>query len=209
MTKLHREDMKSANQTRAAWLFSVRQVTIRWLFFTISLGILVADGDRVLAQNTEVQLLKVAETATHVEYKISNPQLQILPPFELPVAVLQGSADIQILSQQVRSIPTPIDSIQAKAWALKSIQVPVVETVFVGSFRGQDIASVVLHVARFSPNQPNVPNQANQRNAANTSSWGAASSEITRELHIRVGKTAISPDIDHWEGQQLDKRPQS
>lgn len=209
MTKLHREDMKSANQTRAAWLFSVRQVTIRWLFFTISLGILVADGDRVLAQNTEVQLLKVAETATHVEYKISNPQLQILPPFELPVAVLQGSADIQILSQQVRSIPTPIDSIQAKAWALKSIQVPVVETGFVGSFRGQDIASVVLHVARFSPNQPNVPNQANQRNAANTSSWGAASSEITRELHIRVGKTAISPDIDHWEGQQLDKRPQS
>ena len=209
MTKLHREDMKSANQTRAAWLFSVRQVTIRWLFFTISLGILVADGDRVLAQNTEVQLLKVAETATHIEYKISNPQLQILPPFELPVAVLQGSADIQILSQQVRSIPTPIDSIQAKAWALKSIQVPVVETGFVGSFRGQDIASVVLHVARFSPNQPNVPNQANQRNAANTSSWGAASSEITRELHIRVGKTAISPDIDHWEGQQLDKRPQS
>lgn len=209
MTKQHREDMKSANQTRAAWLFSARQIALRWLFFTVSLGILVTDGNRVCAQNTGVQLLKVAETATHIEYKLSNPQLQILPPFELPVAVLQGSADIQILSQQVRSIPTPIDSIQAKAWALKSIQVPVVETGFVGSFRGQDIASVVLHVARFSPNQPNVPNQANQRNAANTSSWGAASSKITRELHIRVGKTAISPDIDQWNGQQLDRWPQS
>ena len=148
--------------------------SLGWLYFTVSLGILVADENRVWAQNTGVQLLKVAETATHIEYKLSNPQLQILPPFELPVAVLQGSADIQILSQQVRSIPTPIDSIQAKAWALKSTQVPVVETGFVGSFRGQDIASVVLHVARFSPNQ------VNQRNAANTSSWGAASSEITR-----------------------------
>ena len=203
MPKQHREDIKSANQTRAAWLLSVRQIAIGWLYFTVILGILVADGNRVWAQNAGVQLLKVAETATHIEYKFSNPQLQILPPFELPVAVLQGSADIQILSQQVRSIPTPIDSIQAKAWALKSTQVPVVETGFVGSFRGQDIASVVLHVARFSPNQ------ANQRNAANTSSWGAASSEITRELHIRVGKTGISPDIDQWDGQQLDRRPQS
>lgn len=200
MPKQHREDTKSANQIRAAWLFSVRQIALRWLCFAISLGVLVADGDGVWAQNTGVQLLKVAETATHIEYKLSNPQLQILPPFELPVAVRQGSADIQILSQQVRSIPTPIDSIQAKAWALKSTLVPVIETGFVGLFRGQDIASVVVHMARFSPNE---------RNAAKTSSWGGASTKITRELHIRVGKTAMSPDIDQWDGPQLDRRPQS
>ena len=107
MPKQHREDIKSANHTRATWLLSVRQIALGWLYFTVSLSILVADENRVWAQNTGVQLLKVAETATHIEYKLSNPQLQILPPFELPVAVLQGSADIQILSQQVRSIPTP------------------------------------------------------------------------------------------------------
>ena len=121
----------------------------------------------------------------------------------------------------MRSISTPIDSVQAKAWALKSTQVPVVETGFIGSFRGQDIASVVLHVARFSPNMPEVrgqssvtyppgqqkmQNEANQRNTANTLARGAASTEITRELHIRVGKTEMSPDIERWDGPAVGSK---
>jgi hypothetical protein len=152
MPKQHREDRKSGNQTRAAWLLPVKKGVMGWLCLAVSVVILGAAGGKVWAQNTSVQLVKVAETATHIEYRISNPGLEILPPFELPVAVSQGRADIQILQQQVRTIPTPIDSVQAKAWALKSTQVPVVETGFVGSFRGQDIASVVLHMARFSQN---------------------------------------------------------
>ena len=209
MPKQHREDTKSANQTRAAWLLSVRQIGLGWLCFVLSLCVLVVDGDPVWAQNTGVQLLKVAETATHIEYKLLNPRLQIIPPFELPVAVRQGRADIQILSQQVRSISTPIDSVQAKAWALKSTQVPVVETGFIGSFRGQDIASVVLHVARFSPNSSNSANSSTTARGSDALNRGAASTEITRELHIRVGKTEMSPDIERWDGPQLDRRPQS
>ena len=214
MPKQHREDTKSANQTRAAWLLSVRQIRLGWLCFVLILGVLVADGDRVWAQNTGVQLLKVAETATHIEYRISNPGLEILPPFELPVAVGQGRADIQILSQQVRSISTPIDSVQAKAWALKSTQVPVVETGFIGSFRGQDIASVVLHMARFSPNSSNSANSSSSAISSSSArssdalARGATQTEVTRELHIRVGKTAMSPDIDRWDRPQRARRPQ-
>lgn len=228
MPKQHREDRKSGNQTRAAWLLPVKKGVTGWLCLAVSVVILGAAGGKVWAQNTSVQLVKVAETATHIEYRISNPGLEILPPFELPVAVSQGRADIQILQQQVRTIPTPIDSVQAKAWALKSTQVPVVETGFVGSFRGQDIASVVLHMARFSPNSPNPANSANPQNSPNSArgsdanqsnssntdrasdalARGATQTEVTRELHIRVGKTAMSPDIDRWDRPQRAQQTQ-
>ena len=211
MPKHHREDRKSGNQTRAAWLLPVKKGVMGWLCLAVSMMILGAAGEQVWAQNTSVQLVKVAETATHIEYRISNPGLEILPPFELPAAVSQGRADIQILQQQVRSISTPIDSVQAKAWALKSTQVPVVETGFIGSFRGQDIASVVLHMARFSPNSSNPPNPPNSSNTARGSdalTRGATQTEVTRELHIRVGKTAMSPDIDRWGRPQRAQQPQ-
>ena len=213
MPKQHREDRKSGNRTHAAWLLPVKKGVMGLLCLAVSVVILGAAGGKVWAQNTSVQLVKVAETATHIEYRISNPRLEILPPFELPVAVSQGRADIQILQQQVRSIPTSIDSVQAKAWALKSTQVPVVDIGFVGSFRGQEIASVVLHMARFSPNSPNKSNQPNSSNTSNSSisadalSRGVTQTEVTRELHIRVGKTAMSPDIDRWDRPQQAQQP--
>ena len=113
MPKQHREDGKSGNQTRAAWLLPVKKGVTGWLCLAVSVVILGAAGGKVWAQNTSVQLVKVAETATHIEYRISNPGLEILPPFELPVAVSQGRADIQFLQQQVRTIFTPIASVQA------------------------------------------------------------------------------------------------
>lgn len=122
---------------------------------------------------SEVQLVKIAEDATHIEYRIDNPDLQIMPPFELPAKAIGARADVQILQQRVIPVPTPVDSVQAKAWALKDANTPVVEQGFIGNFRGTPMASMVLHVARYSAEEEQTL--------------------VTRELHIRVGKTGINP----------------
>lgn len=104
----------------------------------------------VFAQTLEV----IAETAQFTEYELRNDSLRIDHPFELMVAT-GGSQSFEVLSQRIVTVSrNDLNTVTHEALALSSVDEPFIQILNPGMFRGREVSSLRIHVARFNEREP-------------------------------------------------------
>lgn len=114
---------------------------------------------------------KSLETASFIDYEWNNPDLEILSPHILQIDFNPNGQNFRILEQSVINIDKPVSEKVALVKVLSSDSSNVVELKGVGTSRGKNLASLVVHRAR-------------------TTSQGVL---VTRYLKVRVFKSENSP----------------
>ncbi|MBO6523587.1 MAG: type IX secretion system sortase PorU [Balneolaceae bacterium] len=96
------------------------------------------------------ELRKVAVTDSYTEYEIINNDSGIYPSYEFMVPIENGSARYEIINQSVFSIKETISDAKKIALNLSSSESPVAEITNPGMYRGQEVASLQVHLTRYS-----------------------------------------------------------
>ncbi len=96
------------------------------------------------------ELRKVAVTDSYTEYEIINNDLGIYPSYEFMVPVENGSAKYEVINQSVVSTNESVSDAKKIGLNLSSAEAPVVEVTNPGMYRGKEVASLQIHLTRFS-----------------------------------------------------------
>ena len=97
------------------------------------------------------ELREITVTDTYTDYEIINNDLGIYPAFEFMVPVENGIARYSILDQDVISQQSPLPESKRIALNISSSDNPVDEIVNPGFYRGKEVASLRIHLTRYSP----------------------------------------------------------
>lgn len=89
----------------------------------------------------------VDQSETHDTYVLSNPNLVVAPSFEVLIPFTIGSPSYQIIEQSVEPVESLLSEEQIAGLALSSTS-NLVEVEHPGFYKGQEVANVVVHVAR-------------------------------------------------------------
>lgn len=96
------------------------------------------------------KLVKLQETDQYIEYELRNDSLRVTTPFQITVPLKQGQPSYQVLNQQV--LPRKLDAKRLQdlstALDLRGDSVGVTEVVNPGIVRGQEVATLIINVAR-------------------------------------------------------------
>ncbi len=96
------------------------------------------------------ELSKVVVTDSYTEYEIVNLDLGIYPSYEFMVPIENGSARYEIIDQSVFSTKEIISDAKKIALNLSSSESPVAEITNRGMYRGNEVASLQIHLTRYS-----------------------------------------------------------
>lgn len=93
------------------------------------------------------------ETEEYIEYEIINNDLHIAPAYEFMVPIVNQKAKYSIIDQSVFNKALVISEERAILQELSSSNSPIVEALQPGMHRGQPIASLKVHIARYSDSE--------------------------------------------------------
>ncbi len=96
------------------------------------------------------ELKKLVTTLEYTDYEITNSDLGIYPPYEFMIPVQNGVAKYSILDQSVITNNEPLSESKKIALNLSSSESPVAEVLESGFYRGKEVASLKIHMTRFS-----------------------------------------------------------
>lgn len=97
------------------------------------------------------ELRKIAVTDSYTEYEIVNREFGIYPSYEFIVPIENGSAKYEIIDQSVVSTKESISEAKRTGLNLSSFESPVAEVSNPGMYRGNEVASLQIHLTRYSP----------------------------------------------------------
>lgn len=100
----------------------------------------------VVAQEMSV----VSETDKYIEYEINNEDFGIFPPHELLISIENGNPQFTIIEQRVKEAPIVLSNSKIGGLALSPYETPLFEVLSPGVFRGKNVASLKIHLARYS-----------------------------------------------------------
>ena len=123
-------------------------------------------------QNVYAQQLRtVFESDEYTEYEITNTELGIYPAYELIVPLKNELPQFEIIEQKIKKFDFKIPDTKILALELSSDNTPVFEVLNPGLYRGKSVASLKIHLTRFSDN----------------------STSISQKLHFKVYKNLEQP----------------
>jgi len=96
------------------------------------------------------ELKTVLETDEFIEYEILNQELGVLPPYEFMVPFMNGKPEFTIIEQNVIEQNIQISESRAIGLALSTSDSPLYEILAPGMFRGKQVGSLKIHLARYS-----------------------------------------------------------
>lgn len=99
---------------------------------------------------TAQELKTISETDTYIEYEILNTDLGIHPAYEFMVPITNGVPQFTILEQSVIERSTKISDAKAQGLALSTSESPLYELLSPGFYRGKEVGSLKIHLARYS-----------------------------------------------------------
>jgi len=124
---------------------------LRFLKYILLTSIIVIAHYSVLQQNSYAQTMEViAETAQFTDYELRNDSLRIDHPFELMVAT-GGAQSYEVISQRIVTVSrSDINPATHEALALSSTDSPFIQLLNPGVYRGREVNSLRIHVARYN-----------------------------------------------------------
>ena len=124
---------------------------MRFLKYILLTSIIVIAHYSVLQQNSYAQTMEViAETAQFTDYELRNDSLRIDHPFELMVAT-GGAQSYEVISQRIVTVSrSDINPATHEALALSSTDSPFIQLLNPGVYRGREVNSLRIHVARYN-----------------------------------------------------------
>ncbi|GAB5409711.1 MAG: hypothetical protein BalsKO_20760 [Balneolaceae bacterium] len=98
------------------------------------------------------QLNTISETDEYIEYEILNSDLGVYPPYEFMVPYKNGQPQFTLIDQNVTEVQTQISDSKAMGLALSTSESPLYEVLSPGMYRGKQVGSLKIHLARYSSN---------------------------------------------------------
>ncbi len=102
------------------------------------------------------QLVTLTDTDSYTDYLISNPEEGVYPAYEFNAPYLNGRAGYQILDQDVVQRSFNILSEKRTALNLSDTNQGLIETSYRGFYRGKEIVSLKVNLARASDNSTQI-----------------------------------------------------
>lgn len=116
---------------------------IKLLFFC---GLIFGCSFTVVAQK-----VTVSNTSNNfTDYVLTNTSGKIMPPYQLLAPYVNGNVTLKILEQQFSEIPNSLTQDEISAYFIFPDTVSAVQTMAQGLYRGDEMAPVLLHRARYN-----------------------------------------------------------